>query len=269
MNLSWDRRGELSRLLPGPLMKEGVRAMRGKNFSIMGFAKPPCIFLLAVVLLLNFVVLGQEFDTLYLRDGSVLRGDIVKDSAGNYVVYNKYGEFTVNIGEIIYLISKEKDEQIVRETYIITGNEMEVVSILQRTIPSADEDSQGFNLLIPGSVVAIFDADNFEIPYQSTSLGGLSKITIKYDDIISDGKYLYITTRQKDFLESDEQGGIIYSYNFTPHNEVVIKLLVKYPQDWHVDKISPEPTKQYEGLIVWQLKLRRQQNFNPIITFPK
>jgi len=268
MNLSWDRRGELSRLLPVPLMKEGVRAMRGKNFNIMGFAKPPFMFLLAVVLLLNFVVLGQEFDTLYLRDGSVLRGDIVKDSVGNYVVYNQYGEFTVNVGEVIYLISKEKDEQIVRETYIITGNEMEVVSILQRAIPSADEDLQGFNLLVAGSVVAIFDADNFEIPYQSTSLGGLSKITIKYDDIISDGKYLYITTRQKDFLESNE-GGIIYSYNFTPHNEVVIKLLVKYPQDWHVDKISPEPTKQYEGLIVWQLKLRRQQNFIPTITFRK
>lgn len=233
------------------------------------FANLPCMLLIGFLLIQNPVVWGQEFDTLYLRDGSVIRGDIVKDSAGNYVVYNEYGEFTVNIGEVIYLISKEKDEQIVRETYIITGNEMEVVSILQRAIPSADEDLQGFNLLISGSVVAIFDSDQMETPYQLSSLGGLSKITIKYDDIISDGKYLYITTRQKDFLESDEQEGIIYSYNFTPHNEVVIKLLAKYPQDWHVDKISPEPTKQYEGLIVWQLKLKRQQNFNPTITFRK
>lgn len=65
-----------------------------------------------------------------VTEGSVLRGDIVKDSTGNYVVYNQDGEFTVNVAEVIYLISKEKGEQIVRETYIITGNEMEVILIL-------------------------------------------------------------------------------------------------------------------------------------------
>jgi hypothetical protein len=215
------------------------------------------------------VVRSQDADTLYLRDGAVLRGDIVKDSMGNYVVYNKYGELTVKVDDVIYRVSEEKDEKFVQEIYIVTGKKAEIISILQREIPTHDENVQGFNLLVPGTVVGVFDADDQEVFYQSTSLGGVSKITINYGDIISEGKYLYITTRQHDLLRTDEQGRIMYTYNFTPDSEAVIKLLVKYPRDWHVDQISPQPATRYEGLVVWHLKLRRQQNFNPTITFRK
>lgn len=231
------------------------------------FAKLPCILLVGFLFIQSHVVRAQEPDTLYLRDGSVLRGDVVKDSMGNYVVYNKFGEFTIKVEEVIYRVSEENGEKFVQEIYIVTGKRAEIISILQREIPTRNENATSFNLLLPGTVEGVFDGDDQEVPYQSRSLGGVSKITINYDDIVSDEKYLFITTRQKDFLKSDGQGSLIYDYNFTPDSETNIKLLVKYPKDWHADQISPEPTKRYEGLVVWHLKLRRQQNFNPSITF--
>ena len=44
-------------------------------------------------------------------------------------------------------------------------------------------------------------------------------------------------------------------------------MIVKHPREWKIQAATPAPSHQFEGLIVWETKLKRQQNFKPTITF--
>jgi hypothetical protein len=44
-------------------------------------------------------------------------------------------------------------------------------------------------------------------------------------------------------------------------------MILEHPRYWKVDSISPEPVHRFEGLIVWEKSLKRQQTFGPTVVF--
>jgi hypothetical protein len=229
-------------------------------------------FLLGILLifLLPIQIRSEEKEeprTLYLRDGSVLKGEILKDSMGNYIVCGSYGEFNINVNDVIYIVPEDQENEQIRETFLIEGKDTEVISILQKEIPQQEEGIESFNLLIHGDVEGIYDTYNTKVKYTRKAIGSLSRVTIRYEDILPESKNFFITTRQKNFLKKDEKRNYLFNYKFTPDQALVIKLMVKYPKEWSLQDISPEPTRSFEGLIVWEKNLKRQQSLTPLAVF--
>lgn len=211
---------------------------------------------------------GSDTGTLYTKDGSVLQGEIIRDTTGNYIVYSNYGESYVKAEDVIVLMKKdEKTAADVVETFILSDDSMDVISIFQKEMPERKEGDKTLNLLVPGTVQSIYDQENAVIPFTFSDLGNLSKINIDLSNYASKGKKIFIVTKQKDAVEIDEEKNFVFKYQFTPENEISFKLLLKFPKTWKISSSDPQLTKQYNGLAVWNINLKRQSKFSPVIKF--
>lgn len=207
----------------------------------------------------------ESQDTLYLRDGSVIKGTVIKDGLGHYLVQNKYGEFYVEEPDILHKLAEEG--LLFTESYFLIGKLAEVLSVLQREVPERAQGSECFNLLVPGTVEGIYDDKNVKVIFQSRPVGGMSRVMVRYGDVAPKGKSLFVTARQKDILKTPGPGAIQFQQQYTVETDGVVKVAVKYPAEWTPIEISPKPALQAAGLIVWKQALKRQQNFGPSITF--
>jgi len=235
--------------------------------------KPGKTILLAVLFLFSALIGGavekkqRDGRSLYLKDGSVFKGDILSDSRGDFIVYNRYGEFTVKAEEVLYVMGEKKSEFRVRETYLVEGEGADVINILQKNIPEREEGVERFYVLVPGNVEGIYSRHNVPLDYQSTEIGELTRLSIGFDDIPEADRYFFITTRRKGFLKKDESGKLLFQTMFTPDEDLSYTLIVKYPKEWKPLSIVPEPTRKWEGLVVWEKDLKRQKSLKPGILF--
>ncbi|MFH0792684.1 MAG: hypothetical protein V2A74_01485 [bacterium] len=223
----------------------------------------PVLGLVLVGLAFCFAVAAhaQGGDALYLRDGSVLRGDIVRDTLGDYLVFNKYGSLSISAKDVLYRVDGDEGETLANETYIIIDKSRDVIAVLQRDVPKREKDGESFNLLVPGSVEAVTDGFESEIAYQTKSVAGLTRVTIRYSDVPPEVAHVFVTTRQKNLLEEDKEGNLKFRQDYVLDTEGTLKVLVKYPESWKVGEVAPEPSRRYEGLLVWEARLKRQQGF--------
>ena len=143
--------------------------------------------LLTISLLTTPVTVGQTIDTLYLRDGSVLKGIVVKDGQGGYLVQSRHGVLSVDAEEILYRLPKDDDLHTISESYILLEGTLEAIAILQRDVPAQRKGVQEFLVLVPGLVEAVRDGSDEEIPFERQEIGDLSKVTIRFDGYIIDG----------------------------------------------------------------------------------
>ncbi|MBN1865655.1 hypothetical protein JW916_00030 [Candidatus Sumerlaeota bacterium] len=230
----------------------------------------PCFLALWIVAGLcspGYAQKPAKADTLYLRDGSVLTGLVLEDTQGDYYIYNaKCGKLAVKKNDVLYAMAPDMGPHSMSESYIVIDESSDAISTLQRPIPPRTEGVTSFTLLVPGYIENVRDGIVPDVPYESSAVADASKVTIRYQDLSPRAERLYMTTRQKGLLEPTESGTVRFSTNYTLSEAGTIRVVVKFPDLWKVESASPAPERTFEGLVVWEQPLRRQQKFVPSMT---
>ena len=204
-------------------------------------------------------------DTLYLKDGSVLSGDILEETAEDFLISNsKLGQLYVLREDIIYRETPQVNT--LSESYTIVGRTLEVIAKLSRSVPERREGINSFNMLIHGSVLSVTDAEGSEIPFVQRSIGGSDLITIDYDQLGSDVNRLAIIAQQ-DGLFQVEAGLYTFQLKYILNEDSRIRVIIRSPKDFHLEAVKPEPKIKCNGLIVWDQGIKRQQHFMPELQF--
>lgn len=210
----------------------------------------------------------DSVDTLFLRDGSILQGIVVKDSHGKHHVYNSlYGEIAVDDQDVLYVLPKEEDTPFLTETHVVVGETLDVISTFFRDIPEAKPETEQFHLLIPGRIDSVYEEGDGVVPFETRPIGDFSLMAVRFADIQSSSHRLLITSRQQGMLELTDSDGVRFGVKQVLDEEGRIRMILEHPRYWQVDSISPEPVHRFEGLIVWEKSLKRQQRFTPTVTF--
>ncbi len=221
------------------------------------------IFICAI---LPQIINAQQISSLYTKDGSVFKGEIIQDGFGNYIIFSKYGEFNIDAKDIITITySDDKATSSVMETFILDNSMNEAICIIQKDFPVLSDSNEVYTLMIPGHAECIYDINNYSVPFNINSFGSYSRITIKSSDILS--KKIFITTKINSLLGQDDGGNYIFKNNYLFDADTHFKLIIKYPKEWKASQIRPAGFSKYEGLIIWDIKLKRQKNFIPLIKF--
>lgn len=211
--------------------------------------------------------LGQAVtaDTLYLKDGSVLTGDILEETTEVFLVDNpRLGQLYVLREDIIYRETPQVDT--LSESYTIVGQTLDVIAQLSRTVPERRADVNSFNMLIYGSVLSVIGADGRDIPFGQWSIGDSDLITIDYDQLSPDTNRLTIITQQEGLIQ-EESGLYTFRLKYILNEDSRIRVIIRYPKVFHLETIKPEPKIKCNGLIVLDQKIKRQQHFMPEVQF--
>jgi hypothetical protein len=116
--------------------------------------------------------------------------------------------------------------------------------------PPHTDGATSFTILVPGRIENVRDDIVPNVQYESSAVADASKVAIRYKDLSTRSERLYLTTRQKGLLETDESGAVGFDVNYTPAQAGTIRIVVKFPAAWKVEKASPAPRHRFEGLIV-------------------
>lgn len=205
-------------------------------------------------------------ETVYLRDGSVLTGTIISETEEACVIANEhYGEVSFQKGEIVY---QEKDPHEVRtESFVITEDHSTVLAHLQRPVPAQKSESVTFNLLVPGDVQAVLDANGVSINFDEKKIADNSLVTVGYSAFSVRSNEITIVTLQQGLIESTTSGRSLFRLKYLLDQEDDLRIIVKYPKALEPESMNPDPEQRDKGLVVWEKHLRRQQQFNPQIIF--
>ena len=211
--------------------------------------------------------LGQTVnaDVLYLKDGSVLSGNILEETTEECLIDNsRLGQLYVLHEDIIYRETPQIDT--LSESYTIVDQTLDVIAHLSRSVPERKPDVDSFNLLINGNVLSIIDADGRDILFEHWPIGDSDLITIDYDQISPDTNRLTIIAQQEGLVQ-EESGLYTLRLKYILDKDSRIRVIIRYPKVFHLETIKPEPKIECEGLIVLDQKVRRQQHFMPQLQF--
>ena len=212
-----------------------------------------------------FFVQPVAADILYLKDGSVLSGNILEETAEDFLISNsKLGQLYVLREDIIYRETLQINT--LSESYTIVGQTFDVIARLSRSIPEKRPDANSFNMLVPGSVVSVIDANGLDIPFDRWPIGDSDLITIDYDQLSSETNRLTIITQQEGLVQ-DESGLYTFRLKYILNEDSRIRVIIRYPKVFHLEIIKPEPKIKCNGLIVWDQGIKRQQHFMPELQF--
>ncbi len=204
-------------------------------------------------------------DTLYLRDGSVLKGSVSDGVTNDVILSNPYfGDVSVLLADVLYQTTDQANTLI--ESYVITEN-LDVLAVLCRTVPARKEASDTFHMLIPGAVQSVTDGNGVDVPFDTRSLGANSLITIDYDALCPDSPALTVTTLLPGKIRPTDTGHMALQLRYIPDKDTSLQVLVKYPRRLKPYMITPESYTENDGLVIWERQLRRQQQFIPEIEF--
>ena len=204
-------------------------------------------------------------DTLYLTDGSVVTGIVIAETDDEIVLANRlYGDLAIERQDVLYQDGAERPDRV--ETYALTQDGITVIARLQRALPPRRNDAPSFNLLVPGSIRAVTDANGIELPFSQRTLGENSLATLVRKDLGQDG-LLTFTTVQKTLVSPSAAGQLTFRVNYTVNQAQSLRVIVRYPGNFNLISLSPAPDVELDGLLIWDRQLRRQQRFQAQILF--
>jgi hypothetical protein len=246
---------------PGP----GWCASRGPG------ASRKFLFVLLLALGTGAIARAQnpaDQDILFLRDGSVLQGSVLRDSGGTYHVHNPlFGTVAVEESAVLYRLPGRRDAPILSESHVIFPGSLEVITSFSRPIPPREGENEEFHLLVPGAVDNVHRADGRPVRFRRRDIAGSSLVTIEYRDIGNAVDRVYLSSVQKEILHQREDGSLEFRTKRILNEAGTVRLMVEYPQEWSVRSASPKPSFQTPGMIVWEAALRRQETFLPTVFF--
>jgi hypothetical protein len=236
--------------------------------NLKHYIKIHCRFIPLLLLLFCFTLfLGRTVtaDTLYLRDGSVLNGDILEEKTEDFLIDNPgLGQLYVLREDIIYRETPQADT--LCESFMIVGQGLDIIAHLSRSVPEIMRDAESFNLLVNGNVLSVIDADGSDITFEKWSIGDSDLITIDYDQLGPETERLSIITKQQGLIQA-ESGLYVFRLKYILNQDSRVRIIIKYPQNFHLESIKPEPKIKGAGIIVWDQQIKRQQHFVPEIRF--
>lgn len=213
-------------------------------------------------LLLSQTVIAE---ILYLKDGSVLSGNILEETTEDLLIDNlRLGQLYVLREDIVYRETPQNDT--LSESYTIVGQTLDVIAHLSRSVPGRKPDVNSFNMLIQGSVLSVIDANGSDIPFERWAIGDSDLITIDYDQLRPDTNRLTIITRQKGLIQ-EESGLYTFRLKYILNEDSRIRVIIRHPKVFYLETIKPEPKIRCNGLIVLEQKIKRQQHFTPEVRF--
>jgi|GEM_PF-4135889 len=208
--------------------------------------------------------LGAE--TLFLRDGSVLIGQISEGTSHDYLVSNpRYGIVSVLQTDVVYRQSLEADVH--NETIVIRADGLAVVASRRHDVPKRMEDKDKFNLLVTGQVKSVTDPNGTDVPFETQAVGDNSLVSIAYGALAQQVAYVTVTTLEQGALEPVASGLWSLQLHTIPAQDELLRVIVRYPKTFRPRQVTPDPALEADGLIVWEQNLRRQQQFTPEILF--
>jgi hypothetical protein len=204
-------------------------------------------------------------DILYLKDGSVLSGNILEETTEDFLIDNPgLGQFYVLREDIIHRETPQIDT--LSESYTIIGQTLDIIARLSRSVPERRPDANSFNLLIHGSVLSVSDADGAHIPFVQWPIGDSDLITIDYDQLSPETNRLTIIAQQEGLVR-EESGLYTFRLKYILNEDSRIRVIIRHPKVFHLETIEPEPKIKRNGLIVLEQQIKRQQHFMPEVRF--
>jgi len=204
-------------------------------------------------------------DIFYLRDGSVLNGDILEETTEDFLIDNSgLGQLYVLREDVIYRETPQIDT--FSESFVIVGQGLDIIAHLSRSVPEKRPNAESFNMLVNGSVLSVISADGSNIPFEKLSIGDSDLVTIDYDKLNPETDRMTVITQQQGLIRT-ESGLYVFQLKYILNEDSRIRIIIKHPQDFHLESIKPEPKVRDAGIIVWDKHIKRQQHFVPEIRF--
>ena len=208
--------------------------------------------------------LGAE--TLFLRDGSVLIGQVSEGPSHDYVVSSpRYGVVSVLQADVVYRQSQEADVH--NETIVIRADGLAVVASRRHDVPKRMPDKDRFNLLVTGQVQSVVDPNGADVPFETQAMGDNSLVSIAYGALAQQVAYVTITTLERGALQPLASGLWSLQLHTIPAQDELLRVIVRYPKTFRARQVGPSPALEADGLIVWEQGLRRQQQFTAEVLF--
>lgn len=205
-------------------------------------------------------------DTLYLNDGSVLKGTLTEDNGEVVHLENPLFGFVQVYGEGI-LYQESDSNQVHVESFTLVDNGTWILNQMNKPVPERKGDSTSFRMMIPGTIQALRDSQGQEVPFTHRVIGGNSLITVHFDDMATEAEQLTITTLRAGLVFQESSGEMAFRLKYIPAREQRTKIILRYPTTLTQQDIQPPPLFTGAGLVIWEQDLQRQQQFKPEIVF--
>jgi hypothetical protein len=222
------------------------------------------LFLLLICFAL-FLWQAAVADTLYLKDGSVLSGNILEETAEDFLIDNPgLGQLYVLRQDVIHRETPQVDT--LSESFVILGQGLDIIAQLSRSVPERMQDANSFNMLVNGNVLSVIDEDGCDVPFDRLPIGDSDLITIDYDQLSPETSRLTVIARQEGLIQN-ESGLYVFRLKYILNADSRVRIIVKYPGEFHLESIEPEPKIKGAGIVVWDRQIKRQQHFVPVVRF--
>jgi hypothetical protein len=209
------------------------------------------------------VAAGEPAETLFLRDGTVVRGTVIDGPEGSMLIDGRYGCLTVELSEVLFRITPAEPDPVVADTYVLGGSATGAVLTTDRPVPPPSDGVTTFALLVPGKLLEVSDTDDRPVPSTHAVTGPVSRAIVRYSDVPEGTSMIRVSAKLDDLLEELPDGTLRFTQNYTPDDAGMARVAVAFPAEWKVISASPTATVTDQTLIVWQTQLRRQQRFAP------
>ncbi len=224
------------------------------------------MFVLVLVGVIGTVNNQISADTVFLRDGSVLNGDIKEISSDRIrLIHDVLGTLSLNKADVLYHV--QQDKTIYTEDHTVTLEDHSVLTRLTRPVPKRQGQAESFRLLIPGQVLSVSDTLNRPMDVHKRTIGDNTLLTIPYHSIGAKCDRMIVLTRQATLIRTVDDTESVLQLGYTLAEPRTVKISVTYPQQLSIRSISPEPIRRKDGVIIWEASLRRQQQFKPRVVF--
>lgn len=224
------------------------------------------IYVLVLIGVIGIVNNQASADTVFLRDGSVLNGDIKEVSSDRIrLAHDVLGALSLTIADVLYHV--QQDKQIYTEDHTVTLEDDSVLTRLTRPVPKRQGQAESFRLLIPGQVLSVSDTLNRPMDVRKRTIGDNTLLTIPYHSIGAECDRMIVLTRQAKLIRTGDDMELVLQLNYTLAEPRTIKISVTYPQQLSIRSISPEPILRKDGVIIWEASLQRQQQYKPRVVF--
>lgn len=211
----------------------------------------------------------DRVETLFLRDGSVVRGVVVPGADQTMLVDGSYGALTVREADVLVRIPPQPPEPLLAETYVFGASATGAVVTMDRPVPEPASGATTFSLLLPGKALEVRGLRDETVPFEATDAGAFSRVVVRHSDVPKGDPTIRVTTQVDDALEILPDGTVEFAQKYAPDRAGRARIVAKYPGSWRLRLATPELTTSTMGVAVWDLQLRRQQSFAPRLQFAR
>ena len=207
-----------------------------------------------------------QAETIYLKDGTVLNGTVLDETAEDLVIANEaYGELVILRDHVIYRDAYQESLQ--TESFVVTADGTAVIARLQRRVPRPLPEGGSVNQLVPGDVQSVETLKGQQIPFDKHLIADNSLISIESGSIPDETEWVILTSLQTTTLKEMGSGQKQFRLKYQLNDRSHLKVVVRLPASASIQNVTPKPQLQSGGLVVWDRTLERQQIFQPEIRF--